>query len=160
MPSQSLIDFDALDLSRVISGPEVLDKYRGQRGRLSMIDGILHEDPTAQLVVGYKDIRADDWWAKDHFPDRPLFPGALMIESAAQLATYDYLKNRGQVGEGRVVGFGGVDDARFRGKVTPPSRMIFAVYLRRARTQMFLYETQGFVEGALVFEAKVRGVVV
>ncbi len=160
MPTKSLIDPRTLDLSRVIAGPEVLDRYRAQRGRFAMIDGVLFEDQAEKLVVGFKDIRLDDWWARDHFPGRPLFPGALMIESAAQLATYDYMKYRGRLAEGKVVGFGGLESTRFRGTVTPPARMVFAARLKRFRTQMFVYDTQGFVGDELVFEAEVIGVIV
>ncbi len=160
MPAQYLIEPSTLDLSRVLAGPDILDRYRAQRGRFAMIDGILLEDEAGKLVAGFKDIRADDWWAKDHFPGRPLFPGALMIESAAQLATYDYMKYRGKLADGKVIGFGGLESTRFRGTVTPPARMLFVARLRRSRTQMFVYDTQGFCNGELVFEAEVIGVVV
>jgi len=110
--------------------------------------------------VGYKDIREDDWWAADHIPGRPLLPGALMVEAAAQLSTYDYLRHRGKVKEGEFVGFGGLDKVRFRGTVTPPSRLYLAISLKRARRQMFVYEAQGFVDGKLIFEAEVIGIIV
>ncbi|MCH7614536.1 MAG: SMC-Scp complex subunit ScpB, partial [Nitrospinae bacterium] len=58
-------------------------------------------------MVGRKDI-----------PGRPIFPGVLMIESAAQLAayvTYQALK----LGPDTFVGFGGIDRCKFRKSVEP-----------------------------------------
>ena len=159
MPAASLIDFDSVDLSNVVATREDLALYLKQRGRFAMLDGVLHEDVPGNLVVGYADIRADAWWASDHIPGRPIFPGALMIESAAQLATYDFVRNRNLVEPDAFLGFGGLGKTRFRGEVTPPSRMVFAACMRRARKTMFTYELQGFVDGRLVFESEVMGVV-
>ena len=160
MPTEDLIDFGRIDLSRTIAGPEELDRYREQRGRFRMLDGILSEDPETKVVVGFKDIRTDDWWAPDHIPGRPLFPGALMVECAAQLAAYDYIKRNGRDRDGKFVGFGGLDNTRFRGLVVPDCRLIFAARVVRERSTIFLYHAQGFVDEKLVFECDVRGVVV
>ena len=160
MPAKHIIDFDAIDLSEIVATRDELAVFLKQRGRFAMLDGILYENVEQQVVVGFKEIRSDDWWTEDHIPGRPLFPGALMCETAAQLGTYDYMKHRGKVEDGSFVGFGGLDRVRFRGIVEPECRMIFAVRLRRARRSMFVYEAQGFVDQRLVFEAEVIGVVV
>ncbi len=159
MPATPLIDFETLDLSRVIAGRDELRRVLKQRGTFELLDGILHVAPEGKLIVGYKDIRADDWWSNDHIPGRPIFPGALMIEAAAQLCSYAFSTHAPGM-ENAFIGFGGLDGTRFRGVVSPPSRMVFVGRLKRFRTRMFTYETQGFVERGLVFESEVIGVVV
>ena len=91
MPSAPLLDFETLDLTRTVATQaEILSKIK-QRGRFALLDGVLHFGLEKPLIVGFKDIRGDDWWAADHIPGRPIFPGALMIEAAAQLASYDFM---------------------------------------------------------------------
>ncbi len=160
MPTQPLFDLARIDIERPIVDHASIYSLLRQSGSFALLDGILFEDAEEKIVVGYKDIRQDDWWAPDHIPGRPLFPGALMIESAAQLAAYDYMKHRFTAPEGSFVGFGGVNKTRFRGLVEPPSRMVLVVYAARTRARMFRYESQGYVDGILVFEAEITGVVV
>jgi 3-hydroxyacyl-[acyl-carrier-protein] dehydratase len=159
MPSEPLIALETLDLSRVVATrEEILGKIR-HRGRFALLDGILHLDPEGRSIVGFKEIRADDWWAIDHIPGRPIFPGALMCEAAAQLCSYDYLR-KSALPEGGFLGFGGMNDTRFRGIVQPPCRMIFVAKPEKLRSRMFTYATQGFVAGELVFETEILGVLV
>jgi 3-hydroxyacyl-[acyl-carrier-protein] dehydratase len=159
MPSTHLLDFEKLDLSRSVATHAEIYSVIKQRGRFALLDGVLHFDRASELVVGFKDIRADDWWAPDHIPGRPIFPGALMIESAAQLCSWDFMK-RGTHPNETFVGFGGLDGTRFRGIVEPGHRMIFAGTVKRSRSRMFTYVAQGFVERELVFETEVIGVIV
>lgn len=159
MPSTPLLDFETVDLSRTIATREDISKLLKQRGMFAMLDGILHCDEDGSLVAGFKEIRADDWWAKDHIPGRPIFPGALMIETAAQLCSYHFMR-RSASSPAVFVGFGGLDGTRFRGLVEPGKKMIFAGAMTRMRKTLFTYHAQGFVERELVFETDVMGVVV
>lgn len=159
MPSEPLIDFEAVDLARVVATrADVLQKIR-QRGRFALLDGILHVDGEKGLIVGFKEIRADDWWAADHIPGRPIFPGALMCEAAAQLCSYDYLRKQ-TLPEGGFLGFGGMNETRFRGIVQPDCRLVFVARPERLRSRMFMYAAQGFVRRDLVFETEILGVLV
>ena len=80
-----------------------------------------------------------------------------MIETGAQLCSYDYLCRMGDTGE-RFLGFGGLNNTRFRGVVEPGVRMYFVGKVNRMRSTMFTYFTQGIVEDKIVFEAEVIGV--
>ena len=159
MAAEPWIDPEALARARVAATREdVLEKIR-QRGRFALLDGILDVGGDGGLVAGFKDIRADDWWAADHIPGRPIFPGALMCEAAAQLCSYDYLRKQ-TLPEGGFLGFGGMNATRFRGVVQPDCRMIFVARPERLRSRMFTYAAQGLVGGELVFETEILGVLV
>ncbi len=161
MAATPILDLSAIDLTQVLVGPRDLDPYLKQSGRFRMLEGVLHEDVDAGVLVGYRDIRADDWWAKDHIPGRPLFPGALQIEAAAQLAAYDYSAHRlaTDTEHQGFVGFGGVEKARFRGSVEPECRLHLVSRVLKSSRRMFRYEAQAFVEDRMVFEAEIIGVI-
>lgn len=159
MPTTPILDFEKLDLSRIVVTPKEIYSLLRHGGRFQLLDGILHIDPADKFLVGFKDIRADDWWTVDHIPGRPIFPGALMIEAAAQLCSYDYMTHSG-LGSDVFLGFGGLDNIRFRGLVEPGVRMLFVGQMKRIRNKMFSYHTQGYVERGMVFEADVLGVVI
>jgi len=161
MAAAPLVDLDRLDLSRVVVDRRALDEHLMQRNTFSMIEGVLYEDVEGQVIVGYRDIRHDDWWAADHIPGRPMFPGVLQIETAAQLCAYDFSAHRleGPLA-GKFIGFGGIENARFRGLVVPDCRFLVAARLAKFSRRMFRYEAQAFVDGQMVFEADILGVLV
>lgn len=159
MPAEPLLDFEKADLSLVVATREDILARIKQRGRFALLDGVLDHGASSQVIVGFKEIRADDWWAADHIPGRPIFPGALMVEAAAQLSTYDYLV-RNRPSEDVFLGFGGLDNVRFRGLVEPGVRMVFACKALRVRSRMFTYAAQGFVGRQMVFEGEILGLVI
>ncbi len=158
MPAAPLIDFDRLALDDVVANKDEIRDFIMQRGRFEMLDGIAYQNEEENLVVAFTDVSADAWWAPDHIPGRPLFPGALMIEAAAQMCTYDFMRRRPHMIE-TFVGFAGVDKVRFRAAVEPACRLYLAGSPFRIRSQMFTYQTQGFVDRKMVFEAEVMGMV-
>jgi len=158
MASAPILDFDSVNLTEDLFSKADVLKVLKQRGTFEMLDGVLHMDAESNLIVGYKEIRGTDWWASDHIPGRPIFPGALMVEGAAQLCTFDFLQRQPEM-VGTFIGFGGLDETRFRSSVEPDCRLIMAGKVLRIRSRMFIYYTQGFVEGKLAFETQIRGVV-
>lgn len=158
MPSSPLIDLTTIDPEQLVADKAAIYGVLPHAGSFALLDGVCHFDPEGDTIVGFKDIRDDDWWVPDHIPGRPLFPGALMIESSAQLCSYDYMRKVGDLGGG-FLGFGGLGDTRFRGAVQPGVRMVFVGKVNRMRRSMFIYDAQGFVDGKLVFETQIKGVV-
>jgi 3-hydroxyacyl-[acyl-carrier-protein] dehydratase len=89
-------------------------------------------------------------------PDYPLLPGVLLCEAAAQLASY-YVVTEGLL-KGDFVGFGGLENVRFRGVVRPGDRLVLVgkgISLNPRRT---IFNVQGFVGSVMVFHADVIGV--
>ena len=89
MPAAApIVPPESLDPARVIVGRTGIREWVPQRHEFEMLDGILHFDEKAQIAVATKELKSDEFWVRGHIPGRPLFPGVLMIESAAQLCCY------------------------------------------------------------------------
>ncbi|MFQ5807952.1 MAG: 3-hydroxyacyl-ACP dehydratase FabZ family protein [Phycisphaerae bacterium] len=154
MPPPLILDPSALDFSRLIADRDEILRVNPQRHEFALLDGIVHRDLEKGLFAGYHDVHEDAWWVRGHIPGRPLFPGVLMIEAAAQLASYVThctLKVKG------FTGFAGVDKVKFRGTVTPPARFVVVGRGQRIKRRRTICETQGFVDNTMVFEAEITG---
>ena len=156
MPPALLFDIAGIDLNRVVADQEAIRRFNPQRGDMEHLNGINWFDPGGK-IVGYKDCRAEEFWVPGHIPGRPLLPGVLMIESAAQLASYfvkAVLKWEG------FIGFGGVQDCKFRQPVLPGSRLYLLGLQLDIRHRRFSSQFQGLVDGQLVFESIITGTVI
>lgn len=156
MPPAALVDPSTIDTSRVLVDREGIHRYNPQRFEMEQLTAIVLIDQEQKLIIGYKDVLADEFWVRGHMPDFPLMPGVLMCEAAAQLSSY-YCKSVGLFDAG-FVGFGGMEDVRFRGQVRPGDRLVLVGKGRRVHRRHSIFEVQGFVGANMVFHGKVIGV--
>jgi 3-hydroxyacyl-[acyl-carrier-protein] dehydratase len=156
MPPVALVDPASIDTSRVLVDQEGIREANPQRFEMEHLNGILLVDTKQHLIVGYKDVRPDEFWVRGHMPGYPLLPGVLMCETAAQLASY-YCHNIHLV-EGGFLGFGGMEDVRFRGQVRPGDRLVMVAKAIRVNRRQTVFETQGFVESNMVYQGRIIGV--
>jgi 3-hydroxyacyl-[acyl-carrier-protein] dehydratase len=148
------VDLESLDLTTVVVGPDQIRRCNAQRYEMEHLDGILHFDLDEGIAVGFKDVREDEFWVRGHIPGRPLLPGVLMCEAAAQLCSFYY---RQALQMDRFLGFGGMQDVKFRGAVEPGSRLILIAKKLDIRTRRAVFDCQGFVDGRLVYEGTIIG---
>jgi len=154
MPPPLLFDISNIDLDRVLIDKEQIRQVNPQRYEFEQLDGIIYFDTEKGRMVGLREIRPDEWWAKGHLPGRPIFPGVLMIEAAAQMAAY-FTKT--VLNESRFIGFGGVDRVKFREAVIPPARLYILGQAVEVRSRRTVCDVQGLVDGRIVFEARITG---
>jgi 3-hydroxyacyl-[acyl-carrier-protein] dehydratase len=154
MPPQLLFDIAAIDLNRILYDQEAIREANPQRGDMEMLHAIVHAEGKTGEIVGYKDIRDNEFWVPGHIPGRPLFPGVLMIEAGAQLASFYTKKIMGWEG---FIGFGAVDGVKFRAPVTPGCRMYILGKKMWERHSRVGCKVQGIVNGNMVFEADITG---
>jgi 3-hydroxyacyl-[acyl-carrier-protein] dehydratase len=156
MPPELLLDPTRLDLSRVAAGRAEIECVNPQRFEMEQLTAIVRVDAEQDLIVGYKDVTADEFWVRGHMPDYPLMPGVLMCEAAAQLCSY-YVVTAGK-GQGDFIGFGGMENVRFRGPVRPGDRLVLIAKGIKMHRRQTIFNVQGFVGSTMVFHADIIGV--
>ena len=71
-------------------------------------------------IRGIKNVTMNEPYFAGHFPDYPVMPAVLVIEALAQLASILAWKMSGRTpGDGTIIFFAGIDNARFRRQVRP-----------------------------------------
>jgi 3-hydroxyacyl-[acyl-carrier-protein] dehydratase len=133
---------------------EVVEQVNPHRGAMRLLDAVAWEDETLEHAVAYHEVRDDEFWVPGHIPGRPLFPGVLMIEAAAQLASFISLR---KLKDYDFLGFAGVDDVKFRGQVVPGDRLYVLMKQTELRRRRCICDTQAVVDGEIVFEGKITG---
>ena len=156
MPPEELWDPAQIDCGRVVVDLDGIRAVNPQRFDMEQLTAIVHVDPEQHLVAGYKDVRPDEFWVRGHMPDYPLMPGVLMCEAAAQLCSY-YIVTQGLM-QGDFIGFGGLENVRFRSPVRPGDRLVLVGKLTRLHRRQTVFNVQGFVGPTMVFHADILGV--
>ncbi|TWT30493.1 3-hydroxyacyl-[acyl-carrier-protein] dehydratase FabZ [Posidoniimonas corsicana] len=158
MPTKDLIvDPATIDFDTISADLEAIRAYNPQRFEMEHLTAIVHDDAESGLVIAYKDTSDQEFWVRGHMPGMPLMPGVIMCEAAAQACSY-LARSQGLVGE-RPLGFGGLDDVRFRGPVRPGDRLVIAAQRVKYRPgAMVVFRFQCFVGQTLVCEGQMRGV--
>ena len=121
------------------------------RDPMLFIDRVLQVDETTITAQ----TRVDPTWPlfQGHFPELPIMPGVLLIETTAQAGSM-IVGLRGDVPEGTFIGFSGVESAKFRRAVKPGDVMDIHVELVRERRGFYKYEGVIDVDGKRAADVK------
>ncbi|WP_397571782.1 3-hydroxyacyl-ACP dehydratase FabZ family protein [Schlesneria sp. T3-172] len=157
MPPQAIYSLDNLDFDKPVFTLEDIRKVNPQRFEMEQLTAILSVDREGNGLIGYKDITPNEFWVRGHMPDFPLMPGVVLCECAAQLA--GFYARKYELLAGDFLGFGGMEEVRFRSPVFVGDRLLIMVKmtkLRPGRRAEFAF--QGFVEEKMVFSGVMIGV--
>lgn len=154
---EPIVDLSSVDLNQVFAGIEDIRKYNPQRHEMEQLSCIIMVNEDQNICFGYKDITEDEFWVRGHMPGMPLMPGVVMCESAAQISSY-YTQRFDLLGAD-MVGFGGLENVRFRGPVVPGDRFYVACKLIKVRRRrMIVADFEGYVGGRVVVEGQIKGI--
>lgn len=150
------MDLGSIDPDAVAMDRRQIYELLPHRHEFQVLSGVCCYDLTAQTIVTFVDVTPQDWWVPAHVEGRPLLPGVLMLEMAAQSSAV----LAKLAGSDEFLGFGGVENCKFRETVVPPSRLYLLCVGVEHRSRRIVSNTQGVRDGRLVFEAQITGLII
>ncbi|MHC4122084.1 MAG: 3-hydroxyacyl-ACP dehydratase FabZ family protein [Planctomycetota bacterium] len=155
MPPSPLFDLSKIDLDKPsIFDKEAIGQVNPQSHEMQQLDGILWYDKEKHLILGHKDVTENEFWIRGHIPGRPLMPGVMMVESAAQLLSFFIKKIYGVEG---FIGFTSIESAKFRAAVTPGQRLYLLGHITKFKSRKYSAYIQGIANNTFIFETEVSG---
>lgn len=127
-------------------------------GDLSKFDPMNGAEKVGTRVIGIKNFSYNEPFIPGHFPSYSIVPGVIQIETMAQVASfalYPFLEQRMEEARGFQCILVGVDGARFRKPVIPGDTLRVEAELTRAKSRIWGFHVEGFVDGQRVVEADV-----
>jgi len=113
---------------------------------VSLVDG--------KSIRGIKNVTMNEPFFQGHFPGYPVMPGVLVIEALAQLASILAWQISGRTpGDGTLIFFAGIDNARFRRQVLPGDQLVLESEVQRMVRGVGKFRVRAKVGDDVVAEA-------
>jgi 3-hydroxyacyl-[acyl-carrier-protein] dehydratase len=99
-------------------------------------------------------VRKDSFFVKGHFPDNPVMPGVLIVESFGQAAAALTAHGLDKATyENKLVFLMGIEKARFRNPVIPDCDLILKIEAIRSHGRVWKYKGEAFVDDKKMADA-------
>ena len=107
----------------------------------------LYDIKKLQSATAVVNVKKDSFFVQGHFPDQPVMPGVLIVESFGQAAAA--LTAQGldkSTYENKLVFLMGVEKARFRNPVIPDCKLLLKIQAIRSHGKVWKYQGEAFVD--------------
>ena len=136
---------DVVDIARIMQA--IPHRYP-----FLMIDRVV-DVVRGRSAIGIKNVSVNESFFAGHFPNHPVMPGVLIIESMAQTAAVLVVETLGPDAAGKVVYFMSIEGAKFRRPVVPGDQLRIHVTKERNRGNVWKFNAVARVDGVSVAEA-------
>lgn len=115
-----------------------------------MVDRVV--EITDEVVIGIKNVTANEPHFTGHFPGYPVMPGVMIIEAMAQVAGILVAKRAPET-RGRIMFLASVEEAKFRRPVVPGDQLRIEMKLLRLKSTIAKMQGTASVDGQVAAEA-------
>ena len=106
-----------------------------------------------ESITGIKSVTFNEPFFPGHFPEHPVMPGVLILESMAQSAACLVSYQDKSLSANNLVFFTGVEKAKFRKPVTPGNELILKINLISNKRSFYKFNGEAFILNELVASA-------
>ena len=137
-------------------------EYLPHRYPFLLVDRVISCEP-GKDIVALKNVSINEPYFQGHFPNYPVMPGVLIIESMAQAAAIlTFHSEKARPDRNSVYFFVGIDNARFKKPVVPGDTLRLEVAITRHVRGIWKFTAHACVGDAVVAEGElmctVRGI--
>jgi 3-hydroxyacyl-[acyl-carrier-protein] dehydratase len=130
-------------------------EYLPHRYPFLLVDRVLSCDP-GKSIVALKNVTINEPYFQGHFPNYPVMPGVLIIESMAQAAAIlTFHSEQARPDKHSVYFFVGIDNARFKKPVVPGDTLRLQVEITRHVRGIWKFACQAWVGDAMAAESEI-----
>ncbi|TGD74081.1 3-hydroxyacyl-ACP dehydratase FabZ [Mangrovimicrobium sediminis] len=130
-------------------------KYLPHRYPFLLVDRVV-ELTEGESIVAYKNISINEPFFNGHFPEKPVFPGVLLIEAMAQAAGILGFKTVNKTpADGSIYYFVGCDNLRFKRPIIPGDRVMLRAKIVSERRGIWKFEVSADVDGEMAASATI-----
>lgn len=138
---------DSMDIHEIL-------EHLPHRYPFLLIDRVIECTP-GESLVGYKNVSFNEPFFQGHFPQRPVFPGVLILEALAQATGILAFRTLGRTpDDNSLYYFVGVDKARFKQPVEPGDQLRLEVEFVTQKRGIWKFNGQAIVDGKVVCSAE------
>ncbi|WOG25463.1 3-hydroxyacyl-ACP dehydratase FabZ [Endozoicomonas sp. 8E] len=121
-----------------------------------LVDRVISVDLERNVIECLKNISVNEPQFTGHFPDHPVMPGVLLIESMAQAAGILGFQMKVREKEDRsIYYFAGADKVRFRHPVVPSDQVLLRAKFVAMKRNIWKFSCHGEVNGKMVCSAEI-----
>lgn len=130
-------------------------KYLPHRYPFLLVDRVV-EISLGESIVAYKNLSINEPFFNGHFPDKPVFPGVLLLEAMAQAAGILGFKTMDKTpADGSIYYFVGADNLRFKRPCVPGDRVMLRASIVSDRRGIWKFDVSSDVDGELAASATI-----
>ena len=114
----------------------------------------LYDIKNLESATAVVNVKKSSFFVQGHFPDQPVMPGVLIVESFGQAAAALTASGLDKsTYENKLVFLMGVEKARFRNPVIPDCELILKIKAIRSHGRVWKYQGEAFVEDKKMADA-------
>ena len=113
-----------------------------------------------ESATGIKNVTINENFFTGHFPNFPVMPGVLILESMAQTAACLVSYQDKSLSSNKLVFFTGIEKAKFRKPVIPGNELILKINLISNKRSLYKFNGEAFVENKLVASSEFSAMLV
>ena len=134
-----------------------IKKIIPQREPFFMIDEVEEYIP-GKMTIAYKEVKKEEWYFKGHFPENPIMPGVLIVESLAQAGAVAILSMEENRGKNAL--FGGIEKMKFKKIVKPGDILRLEVEIIKRKGPIGIGQATATVNGQIVAKGELTFAIV